>query len=215
MEDVANHRPNASGGPQTPAGKARSRENAITHGCRSRTLILKGENLSDFEALYDRWMAFYQPDNDAYASLVEELILNKWFYERTLRNFIAVEEEFARFDFLALTAEQHKKFELALRYKNTAERAADRSLRAVEALRKQRYQEMKDVFREYDRLQQMRDGFIQRWFRHEIAYSKLIIRAKKHKIDATEMEAELEQDRQRRLEIQELFTREPVPFASS
>lgn len=51
----------ASTGPRTPEGKARSRRNAVTHGLCAETTPESGEDAATFAALYRSLMATYQP----------------------------------------------------------------------------------------------------------------------------------------------------------
>ncbi len=69
MDQHAQNETNRSGGPSTLEAKSRSSQNALTHGCRSTIVILPGESQKDFDDLYDRWMAFYEPVNEAEAEL--------------------------------------------------------------------------------------------------------------------------------------------------
>ena len=126
----ANH---SRGGPSTPEGKSRSSRNAVKHGCRSHIVILPGENQHDFNDLYDRWMAAYQPEDDAQLELVEQLILSKWFLLRNERRYSEVEQDLAATAFADWEDAHHKKFQLALRYKTAAERSVTRAMRELES----------------------------------------------------------------------------------
>src|SRR5690349_18186605 len=71
-------RPVRSTGPRTPEGKAISSQNRLTHGLRSKQVILPDEDQEDFDALRDRWLHEFRPDTEASINLVEKLILNDW-----------------------------------------------------------------------------------------------------------------------------------------
>jgi len=60
--------------------------------------------------------------------LVEELILNDWFLQRTQRRYIAVEQKLSDSDYLNWDDQQRKEYDLANRYKSEAGRAFDRAL---------------------------------------------------------------------------------------
>ncbi len=143
MEEFDPESPRRSGGPATPEGKARSSQNAFQHGCRSKTKILPNENQEDFDVLCGRWMAEFQPENEADGHFVEQVVLNDWFLQRVLKRYNAVETELADIDFTNWTDAQHKKMQLALRYKGEAERALNRSLRAADVWRRNRNQEVR------------------------------------------------------------------------
>ena len=50
-----------STGPRTPEGKARSRFNAVKHGCRARLPILPGEDPEAYERRLDAWVGKFAP----------------------------------------------------------------------------------------------------------------------------------------------------------
>ncbi len=181
------------GGPSTLEGKSRSSQNALTHGCRSTIVILPGESQKDFDDLYDRWMAFYEPEEEAEAELVEQLILNKWFLQRNQRRYSEIEQELSNFNFASWTGEQHKKFQLALRYKTAAERSVGRAMSDVEIFIKKRKQAGKDLHRETDRTFRREVGLLQFSCRQEARIASKIAQAKLLKLDVSESEAALTQ----------------------
>ncbi len=107
----------STGGPRTPEGKANSSKNSFKHGCRSHVVILPGEHQQDFDDLYNRWNDAYQPDSSAAAELLEQLVLNKWFLLRNERRYSEIELHLAPFPFVSWTPEQHREYQLTLRYK--------------------------------------------------------------------------------------------------
>lgn len=132
-----------SGGPRTPEGKARSSQNSLQHGCCSSIVVLPDENPQDLKDLYERWNEIYQPDTDAARELLDDFVLNKWFLRRNQRRYSEVEHQLSFFTFTKWTAEQHKIYQLALRYKTAAERAAAKAQRELEDYFKNRRAEEK------------------------------------------------------------------------
>lgn len=134
-----------SGGPNTPAGKARSSRNSLKHGCRSNALILPNEDPAELAALRDRWIEAYRPDTEAAYELVEQLVSAKWLLLRNERRYHEVEQQLSHFEYTKWNEGQHRIFQLTLRYKTAAERAASKALHELEAFFKNRRAE--DLFR--------------------------------------------------------------------
>jgi hypothetical protein len=139
-----------SGGPRSQRGKQRCSLNSLNHGCRSSIVILRNENPHDLADLIERWTSVYQPDTEAAHELLEQLVLEKWFLLRTERRLAEVEEQLDSFPFTKWTEQQHKIYQLALRYKTTAARAVSKAQRDLEDFLKNRrsddkhYQQVKD-----------------------------------------------------------------------
>src|SRR5947207_2631343 len=74
-----------SRGPKSPAGKSRSRFNALKHGRRALTLILPGEDADAFEGRLDAWTTDLQPRNDLEQDLVVRAATISWQLERADR----------------------------------------------------------------------------------------------------------------------------------
>ncbi len=112
------------GGPKSETGKASSSRNAITNGCQARkTRILADETQEDYDAVERGWNEEFGPETFMERRLVEILVDNDWFLQRTTRRLHEAE-----------TADGN--IELMLRYKTTAERSFYRSLNALQQLRK-------------------------------------------------------------------------------
>ena len=62
-----------STGPRTEAGKARSRPNSRKHGLTAKTLIIVGENASDFDELRTELLREYDPQSALECEFVERL----------------------------------------------------------------------------------------------------------------------------------------------
>jgi hypothetical protein len=68
-----------STGPNTEAGKAVTRYNGVTHGCRSKELDpLPDEAGAAFDANLDAWRADYSPTNETEARLVRQGAILSW-----------------------------------------------------------------------------------------------------------------------------------------
>jgi hypothetical protein len=67
-------------GPNTPEGKARSRQNALKHGLRAKLLPLPpaGDDAAYFAELADGLRATYRPEDAAEAQLVEAIAVAMW-----------------------------------------------------------------------------------------------------------------------------------------
>ena len=81
---IAANRLNAqkSTGPRTEQGRAAVRLNAVTHGLCARTIVLPGEDESEFLALCDDLAETYQPANRAEAILVRTMAIASWYLDR-------------------------------------------------------------------------------------------------------------------------------------
>jgi hypothetical protein len=71
-----------SRGPVTPAGLARAKTAAITHGLTASTVILPNESAERFERVHDSFRRIYQPANEAEELLVEQLAVTQWHIRR-------------------------------------------------------------------------------------------------------------------------------------
>ena len=77
---LAANRRNAkkSTGPKTPEGRAAVRLNGVKHGLQAETLILPGEQQSDFTDLLHSFEAEHQPATPIADSQVRELVMSTW-----------------------------------------------------------------------------------------------------------------------------------------
>ncbi|HEX4229076.1 MAG TPA: hypothetical protein VHZ07_10420 [Bryobacteraceae bacterium] len=121
-----------SGGPRTPEGKAISSQNANKHGCRSKTLILRHEDPSEYEALHKSWWDEYQPLGHREETLVQLLIDNHWFLKRASKRLEQVEEALPE-NVYEWKDDDKKMLSTFQRYKTATERAYYKSFREVEA----------------------------------------------------------------------------------
>jgi hypothetical protein len=119
----------------TIEGKNISSKNATKHGCcADSTLILKSENIEDFQALETAWFETYEPEAATEKHMVQELILADWFLQRANRTIANIEAELLDEtpNPLHWTDQQHKTFNRFLRYQTTRSNTVNRCRKAVE-----------------------------------------------------------------------------------
>ena len=71
-----------STGPRTPAGKGRSRFNAVKHGMRAQSLVLPGEDPDALKARQDAWVADLRPTGEVEHFLVSRAVQLSWQLQR-------------------------------------------------------------------------------------------------------------------------------------
>ncbi len=74
-----------STGPRSASGKSRSRMNALKHGLDAQTLILPGEQESEYLERLDSWTGVYPPRDPLEQSLVEQAVRLSWQLDRADR----------------------------------------------------------------------------------------------------------------------------------
>ncbi len=74
-----------STGPRTPEGKARSSQNARTHGLTARDLVIAPDELEEFEELRNDYQASVQPQDAIQQSEFELLVGAAWNLRRIRR----------------------------------------------------------------------------------------------------------------------------------
>jgi hypothetical protein len=146
-----------STGPKTPEGKARSAQNARTHGLTSKQLFLPGENQEEFVQLREEWIAQYAPESAAEVELVEQLARNHWFLKRAERRYGEVEARLGEGSAAEWSEEQFRLLERIARYKTTAERSFQRSLTMVRQLRQDRLREERAEGQAEERLRRIEE----------------------------------------------------------
>jgi hypothetical protein len=79
-KQIAANRLNAqqSTGPNTTEGRAAVRLNGVKHGLYAKTLVLKGESESDFNALLESYEAEHAPATPTEEALVQQLVMATW-----------------------------------------------------------------------------------------------------------------------------------------
>jgi hypothetical protein len=73
-----------AGGPRTTQGKARSRQNSLSHGIFAKTVILRDESEAEFDALLNGLREHFQPVGTFEDGLVESLAVTRWRQRRLL-----------------------------------------------------------------------------------------------------------------------------------
>jgi hypothetical protein len=71
-----------SRGPVTPAGKAASAQNAVTHGLYATNTVLASENQADFDDLRDSFLDRFCPADDVELELVDGMVKSRWLIRR-------------------------------------------------------------------------------------------------------------------------------------
>ena len=79
-----------SKGPVTPEGKARSSQNAITHGMHARAIVLAGESDDKYRQLQAEYFNYWQPETIIETDLVNDIATSRWRLHRLLANETAV-----------------------------------------------------------------------------------------------------------------------------
>jgi hypothetical protein len=131
--------------PETPDNN--SAQNATKHGCCSESiLIMKSENLADFQALHATWFKAYNPKDDAEAEMVQQLVESRWYEKRCLRKLAEMETHLmdsgSPFEW---TEEQQKTLARFQRYATARTNAVIKATKALEDYRKNRNNEVVKV----------------------------------------------------------------------
>jgi len=71
-----------STGPKTRKGKARSSQNAVTHGLSAESVLLPGEDPEEYARYAEEMRAAFQPQGPVEKDLVEKLISSGWRWRR-------------------------------------------------------------------------------------------------------------------------------------
>ena len=74
-----------STGPRTPEGRARSSQNARTHGLTARDLVIAPDEREEFEELLSDYQTDVQPQGAAQQSLFDDLVAAAWNLRRIRR----------------------------------------------------------------------------------------------------------------------------------
>jgi hypothetical protein len=122
--------PGHSTGPRTPAGLARSSQNARTHGLSSLTsvfVLLPGEDQKEWIELLRDLTTEFQPTSRTERILVTDMAQSHWLTQRAI-------------NLQTSNIEDPKAFALYLRYQTTHHRAYYRALKQLMALQKARAQ---------------------------------------------------------------------------
>jgi hypothetical protein len=74
-----------STGPRTEEGKGRSSLNAVTHGLRAETLVLRDEDPQVLDDRREAWRACLLPGDDVEERLVDDVVVYTWQQDRARR----------------------------------------------------------------------------------------------------------------------------------
>lgn len=153
-----------STGPRTPEGRAAVRLNGVTHGLTAATLVLPGEDKSDFAALLADLEAEHQPAAPTEEVIVRQMALASWRLRRVYHLEAAVfsvrlqelEEDFEE-DYERKLKNVERQAKVVLedtrrtrsldhlsRYESRLERSFYRALHELQRLRAQRQSEMQN-----------------------------------------------------------------------
>lgn len=77
------------GGPKTPAGKAKSAQNSVSHAITSPSPVAGGESQEEWEEFLQGYYDFFQPPNVVEAELVHNMASCKWRVRRVVRAEVA------------------------------------------------------------------------------------------------------------------------------
>src|SRR5260370_789651 len=117
-----------STGPLTPEGRARSSQNARTHGLIARDLIIRPDEREEFEELRNDYQIAVKPQDGIQQSLFEELVGAAWNLRRLRRMEARLCSD------TSLTADQlEKDLDRLVCYKTCIERTFHRSLKELKA----------------------------------------------------------------------------------
>ena len=74
-----------STGPKTAEGKAKSSQNAVSHGIFCQAAVLGGESLTEFQILRNAYLQTLKPQNILELSFVDRIVLSQWRLDRSQR----------------------------------------------------------------------------------------------------------------------------------
>ena len=118
-----------STGPRTPEGRARSSQNARTHGLTARDVIVEPHEREEFEQFLNRYQTDVAPQDAIQLSVFDDLVAAAWDLRRIRRMQVRACSDTTR------TAEQlEKDLDRLYRYKTCIERTFHRSLKELKAL---------------------------------------------------------------------------------
>jgi hypothetical protein len=122
-----------STGPRTPAGQARSSQNARTHGLTARDLIVAADEREEFNDLLNDYQTGVKPEGAIQHTLFDELVGAAWNLRR-VRRMEAVLCATASCENLLKDDELQKNLDRLARHKVRIERTFHRSLKELKAL---------------------------------------------------------------------------------
>ncbi len=138
-----NEKPRQSPGPRTDEGKQRSSQNALLHGCCSKTLILPGESQDEFDRLFESWLRDYRANTFVLQRLVHETVAAQWLLIRNRSRYNQYEHSLHEREpnCLNWSEAQHKQYERFHRYLRQAERRFHSAFQNLERTCGRRFRE--------------------------------------------------------------------------
>jgi hypothetical protein len=121
---------NQKGGPRTKAGRDICSGNSLKHGLSVDKLIIPGEDPAEFEALEAAFQEDFNAQTTIEAIMVHDLAKSHWLKERAIR--------LSQQAFFSVEAMDPKHLALMIRYQTANERAFLSTLKALQAIQKQR-----------------------------------------------------------------------------
>ncbi len=136
-----------SRGPKTPAGKARSSQNAIKHGIFAQAIVLSTENADSFEQLTQDYIRRFEPRDSVELAIVEQIIAATWrlsrcwFLQTETMNLEMARDSEPDYENLSARGFQasianSSAMQLLHRFENSYERIINRAIRTLTNLRK-------------------------------------------------------------------------------
>ncbi|MCC6342706.1 MAG: hypothetical protein IT166_10920 [Bryobacterales bacterium] len=127
-----------SHGPVTPEGKARSSQNARTHGFTSQRLFLAEQDKPEFDQLRARLLSEFTPKGDAELLVFDELILAAWKLRNISLRETTLGEQTGEDLIFSTVPELMKLADRLQRYRTANERAFHRAIAELRRLQNDR-----------------------------------------------------------------------------
>jgi hypothetical protein len=122
-----------STGPRTPEGRARSSQNARTHGLTARDVIVAADEREEFEELLNDYQAEVKPQGAIQCTLFDELVAAAWNLRR-IRRMETTLCSSTSFEDCLKDDELQQKLDRLARHQTRIERTFHRSLKELKAL---------------------------------------------------------------------------------
>jgi hypothetical protein len=104
----------------------RAQEPKVRHGLASGQIIIPGESQAEFDALLQKFMDEYKPNQTTQEMLVQQLAVHYWLKERAIRLQAAVPE--------GPTARSKKRLSVLMQYQKIHERGFQKTLSTLKKL---------------------------------------------------------------------------------
>jgi len=123
-----------STGPRTGEGKARSSQNARTHGLTAAQLVIAAEDREEFDELHDQLQADIRPQGALQQILFDQLVAAAWNLRRILRMEAELTATTATYIDILDNPDLTAKLDRLARHQTRIERSFHRSLRELKSL---------------------------------------------------------------------------------